>query len=315
MMVTGNSGSSGVGEALQVPATGVAWPPRVTRGSRQVNLGSQPPPYDLSSAGGLQGDEEGNISSVVHDSYSSPSKAGGQNRTENYVHKILRSVYKVTTSEYHSDLSGASASDLSSASGSLVRGRREGGHDTEGRTVKSFSGGSYNFTLGQDLRGLWSDGGVRNVTSLANDGGQGQGLIGVLMGSATPTMANDEPVTSGNSSSIIKEALSFTLEAGAGAEGSPGGGGLQRLLEGTGAPYLSALTHNLSHSQPGLATTLANTSGGRELLFANYPSHLLDFAVFCCVLFIVLGVPGNLITIIALVKCKKVGPQSFSGFQ
>ncbi|CAL4066243.1 unnamed protein product, partial [Meganyctiphanes norvegica] len=42
------------------------------------------------------------------------------------------------------------------------------------------------------------------------------------------------------------------------------------------------------------------------VLFADYPAPLLDFAVVACVLFIILGVPGNLITIVALVKCKKV---------
>ncbi|XP_059482547.1 protein trapped in endoderm-1-like [Neocloeon triangulifer] len=43
-----------------------------------------------------------------------------------------------------------------------------------------------------------------------------------------------------------------------------------------------------------------------ENLFKGYSPVLLDLAVACCVLFILLGIPGNLITIIALLRCKKV---------
>ncbi|XP_068218258.1 G-protein coupled receptor moody [Palaemon carinicauda] len=41
-------------------------------------------------------------------------------------------------------------------------------------------------------------------------------------------------------------------------------------------------------------------------LFSDYPPKLLDFASSCCILFIIIGVPGNLITIIALIKSKKL---------
>ncbi|XP_028177879.1 G-protein coupled receptor moody-like [Ostrinia furnacalis] len=41
-------------------------------------------------------------------------------------------------------------------------------------------------------------------------------------------------------------------------------------------------------------------------LFIGYPDALLTFASLCCMLFMVVGVPGNLITIIALARCKKV---------
>ncbi|RVE51346.1 hypothetical protein evm_004026 [Chilo suppressalis] len=41
-------------------------------------------------------------------------------------------------------------------------------------------------------------------------------------------------------------------------------------------------------------------------LFADYPEALLQFAGACCVLFMLIGIPGNLITIIALARCKKV---------
>lgn len=64
-----------------------------------------------------------------------------------------------------------------------------------------------------------------------------------------------------------------------------------------------------------------NYSGGRILgldeyrsdaeladveLFKDYPEPLLRFASACCVLFMLVGIPGNLITIIALARCKKV---------
>lgn len=41
-------------------------------------------------------------------------------------------------------------------------------------------------------------------------------------------------------------------------------------------------------------------------LFIGYPDWLLTFASLCCCLFMVIGVPGNLITIVALARCKKV---------
>jgi hypothetical protein len=41
-------------------------------------------------------------------------------------------------------------------------------------------------------------------------------------------------------------------------------------------------------------------------LFMDYPDWLLKFASLCCALFMLAGIPGNLITIIALARCKKV---------
>lgn len=41
-------------------------------------------------------------------------------------------------------------------------------------------------------------------------------------------------------------------------------------------------------------------------LFKDYPEGLLRFASVCCVLFMLVGIPGNLITIVALARCKKV---------
>ena len=41
-------------------------------------------------------------------------------------------------------------------------------------------------------------------------------------------------------------------------------------------------------------------------LFPGISTGLLTFASISCILFILVGVPGNLITIIALARCKKV---------
>jgi SpoVK/Ycf46/Vps4 family AAA+-type ATPase len=48
-------------------------------------------------------------------------------------------------------------------------------------------------------------------------------------------------------------------------------------------------------------------------LFKDYPEALLKFASVCCVLFMLVGIPGNLITIVALARCKKVSIQPFQG--
>lgn len=41
-------------------------------------------------------------------------------------------------------------------------------------------------------------------------------------------------------------------------------------------------------------------------LFQGYSPALLTFASICCMVYMMVGVPGNLITIIALFRCKKV---------
>lgn len=41
-------------------------------------------------------------------------------------------------------------------------------------------------------------------------------------------------------------------------------------------------------------------------LFAGYSPVLLYFATVCIVVFMLVGIPGNLFTIIALARCKKV---------
>lgn len=43
-----------------------------------------------------------------------------------------------------------------------------------------------------------------------------------------------------------------------------------------------------------------------ERLYDDYSQGLLSFASAMCIIFILMGVPGNLITIIALTRCKKV---------
>lgn len=45
---------------------------------------------------------------------------------------------------------------------------------------------------------------------------------------------------------------------------------------------------------------------GSVVLFVDYPRWLLCFAAACCILFMLVGIPGNLITVIALFRTKKV---------
>ncbi|XP_026731184.1 G-protein coupled receptor moody-like [Trichoplusia ni] len=63
--------------------------------------------------------------------------------------------------------------------------------------------------------------------------------------------------------------------------------------------YVNETVHGLSyyHSDDELAAVV---------LFPDYPEPLLRFASVCCVLYMLIGIPGNLITIVALAKCKKV---------
>ncbi|XP_050476449.1 G-protein coupled receptor moody [Bombus huntii] len=45
---------------------------------------------------------------------------------------------------------------------------------------------------------------------------------------------------------------------------------------------------------------------GSAVLFVGYPPWLLHFAAGCCILFMVIGIPGNLFTIVALFRTKKL---------
>lgn len=47
-------------------------------------------------------------------------------------------------------------------------------------------------------------------------------------------------------------------------------------------------------------------------LFKGFSPALLNFASVCCIVFMFLGIPGNLITIIALTRCKKVSIYDFT---
>ncbi|XP_072931053.1 G-protein coupled receptor moody-like [Epargyreus clarus] len=67
---------------------------------------------------------------------------------------------------------------------------------------------------------------------------------------------------------------------------------------------LSAVTVNTS------AWNLTAYSTDGELaavkLFTDYPEGLLRFATICCFVFMVIGIPGNIVTIVALARYKKV---------
>jgi len=51
---------------------------------------------------------------------------------------------------------------------------------------------------------------------------------------------------------------------------------------------------------------------GSVILFVGYPRWLLYFAATCCILFMLIGIPGNLITVIALFRTKKVCNYSYN---
>lgn len=58
-------------------------------------------------------------------------------------------------------------------------------------------------------------------------------------------------------------------------------------------------------------SSISSNDEGEQRLFDDYSQGLLSFASAMCIIFIVLGVPGNLITIIALTRCKKVSSISY----
>ena len=60
------------------------------------------------------------------------------------------------------------------------------------------------------------------------------------------------------------------------------------------------------NSTIGLSTTSRADEDHLQPLFSEYPDELLHFAVGACVLFTLLGVPGNFITIVALLRYTKV---------
>ncbi|XP_043284443.1 probable G-protein coupled receptor 101 [Venturia canescens] len=69
--------------------------------------------------------------------------------------------------------------------------------------------------------------------------------------------------------------------------------------------YLMANNGNTSNtSESGLKVALEDPSS--TILFVGYPPWLLYLAAGCCVLFMLIGIPGNLITVAALFRTKKL---------
>ncbi|KAJ8719722.1 hypothetical protein PYW08_011897 [Mythimna loreyi] len=57
---------------------------------------------------------------------------------------------------------------------------------------------------------------------------------------------------------------------------------------------------------PGLGSYLTDDALAAVKLFDGYDQSLLRFAYISCMLFMLIGIPGNIITIVALSKCRKV---------
>ncbi|CAH2245643.1 G-protein coupled receptor moody-like [Pararge aegeria] len=55
-----------------------------------------------------------------------------------------------------------------------------------------------------------------------------------------------------------------------------------------------------------VVTALSDPDLAAIELFKGYPDGLLEFATACCVIFMLIGIPGNVITIIALIRYEKV---------
>lgn len=55
-----------------------------------------------------------------------------------------------------------------------------------------------------------------------------------------------------------------------------------------------------------VVTALSDADLAAIELFQGYPDGLLKFATACCVIFMLIGIPGNLITIVALARYEKV---------
>lgn len=56
----------------------------------------------------------------------------------------------------------------------------------------------------------------------------------------------------------------------------------------------------------GMTSTTSDNVDHLQPLFSEYPDEVLHFAVGACVLFTLIGVPGNFITIVALLRYTKV---------
>lgn len=83
-------------------------------------------------------------------------------------------------------------------------------------------------------------------------------------------------------------------------------------MDGQSSP--ASLSWNASSTTPASPTGLTGLEGLAPAaeepveLFQQYPQELLDFAVAALIAFITIGVPGNFITILALLRYSKVRP-------
>lgn len=69
---------------------------------------------------------------------------------------------------------------------------------------------------------------------------------------------------------------------------------------------MGSAVNNITNDTLGLNEYNSDAALAAVELFKDYPEGLLWFATACCVVFMLIGIPGNLITIIALARCKKV---------
>lgn len=77
------------------------------------------------------------------------------------------------------------------------------------------------------------------------------------------------------------------------------------------ATAMALVTDGASLDSPDRNSTMTTpmstvTDDNIQPLFAEYPDEVLHFAVGACVLFTLIGVPGNFITIVALLRYTKV---------
>lgn len=70
--------------------------------------------------------------------------------------------------------------------------------------------------------------------------------------------------------------------------------------------FFSIIPKMLNHSDiPGLSPYKSDADMAAVQLYKDYPDSLLQFGYVCCLIFCLVGIPGNLVTIIALSMCEK----------
>lgn len=70
--------------------------------------------------------------------------------------------------------------------------------------------------------------------------------------------------------------------------------------------FVNEMGSNVSDFVAGLDEYSSDRELANVVLFKDYPEALLRFSSACCILFMLIGIPGNLVTIIALAQCRKV---------